>query len=84
MQKKLKHINVKIILKCFSYLLNIKLIVISQRTYYFRLIADFCKIRGLEKEKVCFMYNGREVTETDTPESIGLKEGDNIDCFDRS
>ena len=83
MQKKLKHINVKIILKCFSYLLNIKLIVISQRTYYFRLIADFCKIRGLEKEKVCFMYNGREVNETDTPESIGLKEGDNIDCFDR-
>ena len=48
------------------------------------MMADFCKIRGLEKEKVCFMYNGREVTVTDTPESIGLKEGDNIDCFDRS
>jgi len=29
------------------------------------------------------MYNGREVLETDTAKSIGLKEGDNIDCFDR-
>ena len=48
------------------------------------MMADFCKMRGLEKEKVCFMYNGQEVIETDTPKSIGLKEGDNIDCFDRS
>ena len=47
-------------------------------------MADFCKISGLEKAKVSFMYNGREVIETDTPESIGLKEGDNTDCFDRS
>ena len=46
-------------------------------------MTDFCKTRGLEKEMVCFMYNGLEVAETDTPESIGLKEGDNIDCFDR-
>ena len=44
---------------------------------------DFCKMRGLERKLVCFMYNGREVFETDTPMSIGLKEGDNIDCFDR-
>ena len=46
-------------------------------------MADFCKIRGLEKEMVRFIHNGREILETDTPESIGLKEGDNIDCFDR-
>ena len=46
-------------------------------------MADFCKIRGIKKEMVCFMYYGQEVFETDTPKSIGLKEGDNIDCFDR-
>ena len=44
---------------------------------------DFCKMRGLERKSTCFMYNGREVFETDTPKSIDLKEGDNIDCFDR-
>ena len=43
----------------------------------------FCKIRGLERESVCFMHNGREVVVTDTPNSIGLKEGDNIDVYDR-
>jgi len=48
-----------------------------------KLMADFCKIRGIKKEMVCFMYYGQEVFETDTPKSIGLKEGDNIDCFDR-
>ena len=57
--------------------------VIIQRAFHFRMMDDFCKIRGLEKEMVCFMYNGLEVSETDTPKSIGLKEGDNIDCFDR-
>ena len=46
-------------------------------------MADFCETRGLQKEMVCFMYNGEEVFETDTPNSIDLKEGDNIDCFDR-
>ena len=44
---------------------------------------DFCQIRGLKRKLVCFIYNGREVFETDTPESIGLKEGDYVDCFDR-
>ena len=59
------------------------IIVINQRAFFFRLMADFCKTRGLVKEMVCFMYNGQEVFETDTPNSIDLKEGDNIDCFDR-
>ena len=45
-------------------------------------MADFCKIWGHEKEMV-FMYKGQEILETDTPNSIGLKEGDTIDCFDR-
>ena len=46
-------------------------------------MTEFCKVRGLERKLVCFMLNGREVFETDTPRSIGLKEGDQIDCFYR-
>ena len=46
-------------------------------------MTEFCKARGLERDLVCFMHNGQEVYETDTAKSIGLKEGDHIDCFDR-
>ena len=46
-------------------------------------MTEFCKVRGLKRDLVCFMYNGREVFETDTAKSIGLKEGDNIVCFYR-
>ena len=51
--------------------------------HLFRIMDEFCRIRGLERKLVCFMYNGREIFETDTPKSIGLKHGENIDCFDR-
>ena len=41
-------------------------------------MTDFCKMRGLERKLVCFLYNGRDLFETDTPKSVGLKEGDKI------
>lgn len=46
-------------------------------------MMDFCKLKNLDRKLVCFIFNGREVFETDTPESIGLKEGDNIDCYEK-
>ena len=46
-------------------------------------MTEFCKARGLKRDLVCFMYNGREVFETDTAKSIRMKEGEKIDCFDR-
>ena len=46
-------------------------------------MTEFCKARGLKRDLVCFMSNGREVSKTDTAKSIRMKEGDNIGCFDR-
>ena len=48
-----------------------------------RLMHDFSMTRGLDRKLVCFIYNGQEIFETDTPKSIGLKEGDNTYVFDR-
>ena len=56
---------------------------ISLVFFIFRIMTEFCEARGHKRDVVCFMYNGQEVFETDTAKSIGLKEGDNIDCFDR-
>ena len=30
-----------------------------------------------------FQFKGREILDTDTPNSIGLKEGDKIDVLDK-
>ena len=30
-----------------------------------------------------FQFQGREILDTDTPNSIGLKEGDKIDVLDK-
>ena len=29
-------------------------------------MTEFCKARGVERDLVCFLYNGQEVFETDT------------------
>ena len=47
------------------------------------MITDFCKKRGLDKSLVRFMVNGREIFETDTPDSIGMNDGDEIDIVDK-
>ena len=49
----------------------------------FRLMTDFCKKRGLQRNMVSFMYNGREIFESDTPSSLHMKEGETIDCIDK-
>ena len=44
---------------------------------------EYCKKKGLEKKQVRFMFKGREVLETDIPDLIGMKQGDNIDAYER-
>ena len=49
----------------------------------FSLINDYCKKRGLDRSLVRFMLNGKEIFETDTPESIGMKDVDKIFVKDK-
>ena len=44
---------------------------------------EYCKNKGLQRKNVRFVFNGRKVFETDTPKLIGMKEGDNIDAYER-
>ena len=46
-------------------------------------MEEFCEKNDLDRKKVCFMFKGREVFQTDTPKLIGMKHGDNIDVYDR-
>ena len=46
-------------------------------------MEEYYKKSGRESNTVRFMFKGREVFESDTPELIGMKHGDNIDAYDR-
>ena len=46
-------------------------------------MEEYCEKLGLEMNQVRFMFKGREVFEHQTPKSIGMKEGDNIDGYER-
>ena len=44
---------------------------------------EFCEKSGYKRNTVCFEFKGREVFESDTPKSIGVKHGDIIDVYER-
>ena len=46
-------------------------------------MEEFCKTNGYERKNVLFTFKGKEVFESDTPDLIGYKEGDNIVGYDR-
>ena len=46
-------------------------------------MEEYCEKSGRERNTVRFMFKGREVFESDTPELIGMKQGDNIDAYGR-
>ena len=47
-------------------------------------MTKFPKVRGPEWDLVCFLFNEfGSAYETDTHKSLGQKEGDTIECFDR-
>ena len=38
-------------------------------------------MKNIERNMACFSYNGTFILDTDTPESIGLKEGGLVDAW---
>ena len=66
-------------MKNLTSLININQILFKQK----RLLAEYCEKKGVKREDVFFMYNGKEVFETDTPKSIGYQKGIEFEVFDR-
>ena len=46
-------------------------------------MEEYCKESGYKIKQVRFAFKGREVFESDTPELLGMKYGDNIDVYKR-
>ena len=42
-------------------------------------MIEYCQTKNIEKNQVCFSYGGRHIKDTDTPKSLGLKNGDVIE-----
>ena len=52
-------------------------------TNFLSIIEEYCKMSGYERKSVRFVFKGRELLQTDTPKSIGMKHEDNIDVYER-
>ena len=49
--------------------------------YILRLLTEYCRMKSFQKDEICMSYGGRLILDTDTPESLGLKEGDKVEVF---
>jgi len=47
-------------------------------------LKNYARIQQLDYSSICFLINGRPISEIDTPRSLGLKDHDLIDCVPRS
>lgn len=48
-----------------------------------RLMTAFARHRGIDRQRTKFMFNGNEIEESDTPEGVGMEDGDRIDAYVR-
>ena len=57
----------------------------TSKVFFFncRLFMNYCRVKNLKRDNMSFQFKGREILDTDTPNSIGLKEGDKIDVLDK-
>jgi Ran GTPase-activating protein (RanGAP) involved in mRNA processing and transport len=45
-----------------------------------KLMGTYCLRRGLEKDKMCFLFDGNRLSETQTPAELNMEDGDVIDA----
>ena len=48
-----------------------------------KLFSAFCKRSNVDPSTMRFFFQGERIQEDETPESLGLKEGDKIESFVR-
>ncbi|KAK9467984.1 ubiquitin-related domain-containing protein [Lipomyces arxii] len=52
---------------------------IKKSTALKKLIDTFCDRQGKARKSVRFLYDGERVTESDTPDSLGMQDGDTLE-----
>ena len=51
----------------------------SKYINFFSLLILYCRTKNIDKDLVYFSYGGRPIRDTDTPKSLGLRNGDAIE-----
>ena len=48
-----------------------------------KIMNEYCKRTGLDRDQIVFTFKGRELKETDSPDFCEMKEGDFIEAYKR-
>ncbi|KAG2447319.1 hypothetical protein HYH02_007649 [Chlamydomonas schloesseri] len=54
---------------------------VKTKTRLEKVIDAYCKKKALDASTVRFLYDGNRVNPTSTPASLGMEDGDTIDCL---
>lgn len=54
---------------------------VNMNTRIGRVVDGYCKKLNIEKANIRFLFDGNRLGDQDTPQSVGLEDGDQIDCF---
>jgi len=53
---------------------------VKPSTRFEKILEAYCKKKAVDKTTVRFLFDGQRLTDLQTPEEIGMEEGDCIDC----
>ncbi|KAG5363670.1 Ubiquitin-like protein SMT3 [Yarrowia sp. B02] len=70
-----EHVNIKVTDSSSEIFFKIK-----KSTQLKKLIDAFCQRQGKQKSSLRFLYDGQRVTDTDTPETLQIEDGDTIEA----
>ena len=45
-----------------------------------KLMGTYCLHKGLEQNRMCFMFDGNRLSETQTPDELNMEDDDVIDA----
>ncbi len=60
---------------------NIICFKLKKNTQLKKLIDSYCNKNGLHPKSVRFIFEGERIKDTDTPEGLGMENGDEIDAM---
>ena len=60
---------------------NVICFKLKKTTLLKKMIENYCNKNGLHPKSVRFIFEGERIKESDTPELLGMEDGDEIDAM---
>jgi small ubiquitin-related modifier len=60
---------------------NVICFKLKKTTLLKKMIESYCSKNGLHPKSVRFIFEGERIKDSDTPESLGMDDGDEIDAM---